>query len=103
MIYMNISALTMEEAEIMLKIIDKWLRHFFNTHGVQRLASFNKKANDNFRAQIRVTIDEHMWEYIQDGAMWESVHRLNKGMSFHREMLNDTTKVIEFSTAEATI
>ena len=103
MMYMNISALTMEEAEFMLAILDRWLRHFYNTHGVHRETSFNRRANDGIRAQIRVTIDKAMWDYVKDGVMWDVTHRLDKACSYHQERITDEFRVLEFATAEATI
>lgn len=103
MMYMNISAMTMEEAELMLKILDRWLRHFYNVPGVHREASFNPRANNGIRAQIRVTIDKAMWDYVRDGVMYEVTRRLEKGCSYHQERISDTFRVLEFATAESTI
>lgn len=103
MMYMNISAMTMEEAELMLKILDRWLRHFYNVHGVHRETSFNRRANDNIRAQIRVKIEKEMWDYVRDGVMSDTMHRLDKAISFHTEQISHDFKILEFATAEATI
>lgn len=103
MMYMNISALTMEEAETMLKILDRWLRHFYTVHGVRRITSFNRRANDGIRAQIRVQIDRPMWDFVRNGVMSESLHRLHKSMAFHTEQISPELRVLEFSTVEAEI
>lgn len=101
--YITISALTMEEAETMLKILDKWLRHFFNTYGVRRDTSFNRRANDNIRAQIRGEIDKAMWDEVYNGVMREVTHRFEKGTSYHIEKISDTLKVIDFCTCESAL
>ena len=101
--YMNISALSMEEAELMLRILDRWLRHFYDVPGVHRETSFNRRANDGIRAQIRVTIDKTMWYTVKDGVMYETTRRLGKGCSFHQERITSEFRVLEFATAEATI
>lgn len=102
MMYMNISALTMEEAETMLKTLDRWLRHFYNVDGVHRVTSFNRRAN-GFRAQIRVQIEKEMWDYVKDGVMFDVMHRLHKAISYHVEHTSEDFRVLEFATAEATI
>lgn len=100
--YITISALTMEEAEFMLKILDKWLRHFYNTYGAKRLTSFNRRANDNIRAQILVTVDREMLDYVKSGATWEMMHRLDKGISYHINR-GPNLSVVEICTCESAL
>lgn len=97
MLYINLSALSMEEAEIMLKIIEKWARHFFNVYGVKRRTSWSVKANG--RAQIMITVDRNIWEKIGDGVRGETAHRLNKSM-FYCRIVGDC---YEYCTLESSI
>lgn len=99
--YITISALTMEEAETMLKILDKWIRHYYNSYGVQRLTSWNRRANDGIRAQIIGKIDYTIWDYVKFGVMHEITERFEKGLSYHLEGRNH--EVIDFCTCEAGI
>lgn len=100
--YMNISALKMEEAELMVKTIDKWIRFHFNLYGVQRDTSFNARANAG-RAQVRVKIHPEVWAYIKSGAMSEIVNLLNKDIQFHVEHITKDFQVLDLSTSEAEI
>lgn len=103
MMFMNISAMTMEEAELMLKVLDQWLRHYYNVYGAHRETSFSRRGNLGIRAQIRVRIEKEMWDYVRDGVMYEITHRLDKGCTYYLEQISDTLQVIEFSTTEAEI
>ena len=100
--YMQISALTMDEAELMVKTIDKWIRFHFNLYGLKRDTSFNARANAG-RAQIRVKIYPEVWSYISSGAMGEIVHLLNKDLQFHVERITKDFEVLDLSTCEAEI
>lgn len=95
---MNISAMTAAETETMLKIIDKWIRFHFNSFGAHRRASWNRKANDGIRAQIRVDLPEEQWDYIGNGACFEMARVLGKSIS-----TEDAFGVLDLSTEEATI
>ena len=99
MMHMNVSALTMEEAETMLEVLDKWIRFHFTSYGVHRRASWNRRANDGIRAQIRVDLPEVQWEYIREGYCYEVVEKLGKAVTWE-EILPG---IIELSTEEAAI
>lgn len=95
-----ISALTMEEAEFMLKILDKWLRAYYNTDGVHRRTSFNRRANLGIRAQIVCEVDREMWDYVHEGATWEMVRRMGKAISTEVYHFGKNVEV-DFCTEEA--
>lgn len=97
MLYINLSALSMEEAETMLKVIEKWARHFFNVYGVKRRTSWNARANG--RAQIMITVDSDIWKKIGDGARGETAHRLGKSMFYCKVVDN----CYEYCTLESSI
>lgn len=99
MMPITISAMTLEEAELMLKILDKHLRRVFNTYGVKRCNSWNRYANDGIRAQITGRISREMWETIKRPAIDEMVNTLLKAISY--EVVFST--VIDLSTKEAEI
>ena len=95
---MNISAMTAAETETMLKILDKWIRFHSNSFGAHRRASWNRKANDGIRAQIRVDLPVEQWDYIGKGACFEMARVLGKSIS-----AEDAFGVLDLSTEEATI
>lgn len=97
--YMQISALTMDEAELMVKTIDKWVRFHFNLYGLKRDTSFNARANGG-RAQIRVKVYPEVWDYIKSGAMSEIVNLLGKDIQFHVEHITKDFQVLDLSTCE---
>lgn len=43
-VYMNISALTIEEAEAILRVLEKAIRHYYGLYGVHRTVSFSKRG-----------------------------------------------------------
>lgn len=77
-LYINISAKTLEEAETMLKILDKWLTFHFNCYGAKRDTSFSPRANG--RGQIRVIVRENEFRYIQKGMISELVKVTGKSI-----------------------
>lgn len=99
MMPITISAMTLEEAELMLKILDKHLRRVFNTYGVKRCNSWNRYANHGIRAQITGRVSREMWETIKYPAMDEMSNALLKSISY--EVVFST--VIDLSTKEAEI
>ena len=98
MMFININALTMEEAEFMLKVIDKWACHFYNVYGVKRIASYNARANEG-RAQIRIEIPEEIWNYIKEGLQLQMVRLLDKRTIFYQVSGN----CYEYSTCESDV
>lgn len=95
----TISALTLDECEIMLKIIDRWLRAYYNVDGVQRRNSWNRRANDGIRAQIVGLVHAEAWNLIHENAVWEIMRTLHKPIT-------DCTNygdVADVSTEEASI
>lgn len=99
---MNISALRMDEAEIMLKATDKVLHRVYGVYAHRRV-SFNRRANDNIRAQIRVDIPEKYWDRIGCIIVYEAYRMLGyKPMVEHKDTIGALT-YIEFSTREAEI
>ena len=79
-LYINISAKTLEEAETMLKILDKWLTFHFNCYGAKRETSFSRRANG--RGQIRVIVRESEFKYIKNGLISELVSRTGKSIVY---------------------
>lgn len=65
-----------QSAEYMMRIVDRWFRHFYTVHGVRRLNS-----GKNF---IQFEISASAWEYIERGAQWEFVHRTGKSICYHK-------------------
>lgn len=94
----NISAKTSAETETMLKIMDKWIRFHFNSFGAHRRTSWNRRANDGFRAQIRVDLPEAQWAYIGKGACSEMVQVLGRSI-----VTENVFGILELSTEEAAI
>lgn len=99
MIYMNISALTMEEAEAMLALLDKWIRFHFTSYGAHRRASWNRRANDGIRAQIRIDLHRFQWDYIKEEYCFELMHQLGKAISWEEIVPG----IVELSTEESEI
>lgn len=93
-----LTALSMEEVEYMLKVIDKWARHFYNVYGVERLDSWNIRAN-NGRAKISIRLDSDIWDYIKDGALTQVGHVLDKAMEWYLISEN----VYTFQTCESSM
>ena len=93
----NISAKTLEEAELMLKILDKWLTFHFNCYGAKRETSFSRRANG--RGQIRVTVRENEFRYVQKGMISELVSRTGKSIVYYEVFKG----FAELSTEEAAI
>ena len=94
-----ISALTANETEIMVKSLDRCIRNYFNSYGAHRRNSWNRKANDGIRAQIRVSLPAEQWDYIKEVYASELVHKLNKSIS----VCSIVSNIIEVSTEEADI
>lgn len=94
-----LSAMTMEEAEALLNLLDKWIRFHFASYGAHRRTSWNKRANDGIRAQILVDLPRVQWEYIRKGYSFEAVEKLGKAISWEEILPN----VIDLSTEEASI
>lgn len=93
----NISAKTLEEAETMLKILDKWLTFHFNCYGAKRNTSFSPRANG--RGQIRVIVRENEFKYIKNGLISELVNRMGKSITCYEVIKG----YIELSTEEVAI
>lgn len=94
----DISAMTATETETMLKIMDKWIRFHFNSFGAHRRASWNRRANDGIRAQIRVDLPAEQWDYIGKGACFEMAQVLGQSIT-----AENVFGVLELSTEEAYI
>lgn len=94
----NISAKTAAETEAMLKVLDKWVRFHFNSFGAHRRTSWNRRANDNIRAQIRVDLPEEQWNYIGKGVMFEMAQVLGQSIT-----VENVFGILELSTEEAAI
>ena len=78
-----VSAMTLEESEVMLKVVDKWLRHYYNVAGVRRVTSFNRRATDGIRAQITARIDAKQWRFIRGGVLNEASALLGKNVGWY--------------------
>ena len=99
---MNISALRMDEAETMLKAVDKVLHRVYGIYAHRR-TSFNRRANDNIRAQIRVDVPEKCWHRVGCIIVYEAYLMLgHKWVVEHTDTIGALT-YIEFSTEEAEI
>lgn len=99
--FMNVSALTMKEAEIMLRAIDKWLRRFYGIYAHRR-TSFNRRANDGIRAQISVDVPEEAWDRIGDIIAYEAYLNLGKWVTYNKFTIGQIT-IVDFCTEEAEI
>lgn len=99
MLHIIISALTMEEAETMLRLLDKWIRFHFNNYGAHRRTSWNRRANDGIRAQIRVDLPEVQWRYIQREYCFEIAEKLEKSITWEEIFPG----IVELSTEESAI
>lgn len=94
----NISARTAAETETMLKVLDKWVRFHFNSFGAHRRTSWNRRANDGIRAQIRIDLPEEQWNYIGKGACFEMAQVLGQSIT-----VENVFGILELSTEEVAI
>lgn len=78
--HLEILALTMEEAECMLKILDSWYTAQYNVMGVKRINSWNERQSGI--ATIAVEISDVAWSKIQKGASWEMMRKLGKSIEY---------------------
>lgn len=82
----NVQARTSTETELMVKLIDRWYRHFFNVMGVKRMGSHSERQAG--RAEITIEISVEGWNYIYNGAMFEITNRLEKGTCYYKNQLS---------------
>lgn len=97
--YIIVSALTLEEAEVMVKIIEKAVRKAEQGRGIHRTASWSRRANDNIRAQIVGTTDGVVWDYIGEEVMQTMTRQLRKSLKYQQLVRG----VVELATCEATL
>ena len=76
----------MQDAELLLALIEKSARHLFVTHGVRRKDSRNGKNGKP--ATIVFSIDPYIWFDIMDPAVWEFVRRTGKSVGCHHQVLS---------------
>ena len=97
-IYVVISAKTLDEAELMLKYLDKWLTFHFNTYGAKRETSFSPRTNG--RGQIIVTVRKSELQYIKNGLISELVNRTSKSIVWDEVIKG---RWVELATEEVAI
>lgn len=96
-VYVVISAQTLDEAELMLKYLDKWLIFHFNTYGAKREVSFGPRTNG--RGQIIVTVRKSELQYIKNGLISELVSRTGKSIVYSEVIKGH----VELATEEVAI
>ena len=95
--YVVISAKTLDEAELMLKYLDKWLTFHFNCYGAKRENSFGPRTNG--RGQIIVTVRKSEFQYIKNGMISELVNRTGKSIACYEVIKG----YVELATEEVAI
>lgn len=84
----HVCALKLDEAEIILKAIEKAIRQYTGHYGAHRRTSYPARANGGVRAVIEIEVDQIIWELIKRPLYREAVldwacRRLDKAIGIH--------------------
>lgn len=77
---LTIIASTSEEAEFMLKIIERYARHYYNVYGVHRVNTHQFRTS----CVIKCNIESYIWRYIGSAAIASIMHLLGKATYWHK-------------------
>lgn len=75
-----ICAATAEETEAMLRMIEKYARHYYNVYGAHRTGTMQLHS----MCEISCELESYIWKYIGNAAVASIVHMLGKGVWYHK-------------------
>ena len=75
-----IVAATAEETELMLRMIERYARHFYNVYGVHRTGTMQLRS----MCEISCELESYIWKYIGSAAVASISHMLGKGVWYHK-------------------
>lgn len=99
----HVCALTLEEAEILLRDIERIIRQYTGQYGAHRRTSYPARANGGARAVIEIEVTPIIWELIKrplikEGDIGRAARQLDKAIGFRYIRIIET---YEIATAES--